>query len=471
MKTKLHRRRFFQAGAVALAGTGIPTLSANSLHANEGHSVWEEGRDILVVEKSDVIVCGAGPAGIAAALAAARTGASVRLLEMQGCLGGIWTAGLLSWVLDTGDKYGIMAEIIQRITAMNAGYVHPYRKSVLAYDAEVMKVLLEEMCLAEGIKIRYHTMIVGAVKNAESRITHVITESKSGREVWAADVCIDTTGDGDLCAQVGCGFDLGRDEDGKMQPMSMFAIVTGLDPEETQDFYLAKDTDPSSHKKKFLHEIKSAGVTPSYTMPTLFRIHDDLYVLMVNHEYGFSGLNADDVTQATLHARQEIHTVVRALKASKGPWEGMRIVATSEQIGIREGRRIHGLYTVTVDDLRNGSRFEDGICRVHFGVDVHALSNEDQHGGGGIMRTDVARQPYDIPLRSLIAKDIHGLLMAGRNISGDFIAHSSYRVTGNSVQCGQAAGVLAAISVRNKRAPHTLSWSEVGPAVTSFGQV
>ncbi|MBD3265228.1 FAD-dependent oxidoreductase [bacterium] len=459
------RRSFLQTGTALAAGSTL--ISAKQANA-KSNAIQEDGREVPITGKADVIVCGGGPAGIAAALAAARTGADVQIIESQGSLGGIWTVGLLCWILDTRDKYGIMQEIIKKVTARDAGYVHPIRQSVLAYDPEIMKLMLEEMCLAEGIRLRYHTLIADAVKDDNNQLTHVITESKSGREAWTAKVFIDTTGDGDVAARAGCGFDLGRAGDGKMQPMSMFALLTGLDPQDTKEFYLANDSSPSSHKKRLFDEMQKAGVTPSYTKPTLFLIRDDLYVLATNHEYGFSAINADDITQATLNARAEIHKIVNALKSQKGRWEHMRIVATNEHIGVREGRRIHGLYTVTKDDLQKGARFDDAVARVYFGVDVHALSKSKDHGSGGIMNTGASRKPYDIPLRSLIAKDVNGLLMAGRNISGDFIAHSSYRVTGVSVQLGQAAGVLAAVAAQKNQQPHTVGWKEVEPALNQF---
>jgi hypothetical protein len=173
----------------------------------------------------------------------------------------------------------------------------------------------------------------------------------------------------------------------------------------------------------------------------LFRVRDDLFALMTNHEYGFRGIDARDVTRATLHARKEIHDLINGLRSLGGVWENLRLVATGAQIGVREGRRIRGLYTVTRDDLREGRTHPDAVCRVTFGIDVHSTDPSKEKG---IEKSGFRAKPYDIPLRSLIARDVQGLLMAGRCISGDFIAHSSYRVTGNAVAMGEAAGDAAA---------------------------
>lgn len=138
-------------------------------------------------------------------------------------------------------------------------------------------------------------------------------------------------------------------------------------------------------------------------------------------------------------------------------WANLRIVATGAQIGVREGRRVHGRYTVSLQDLIDGRRHDDAVCRVTFGIDVHSTNKAVDTG---IDHSDKVRsQPYDIPYRALVAKDVDGLLLAGRCISGDFIAHSSYRVTGNSVALGEAAGLAAAVAAKKGVGPHELDWA------------
>jgi hypothetical protein len=204
--------------------------------------------------------------------------------------------------------------------------------------------------------------------------------------------------------------------------------------------------------------MKRAGVEPSYMRPTLFPIRDNLFALMANHEYGVSGLDAAQVTEATMRARAELHRLVGGLRSLGGVWKDIHIVATGEQIGVRESRRIHGRYTVSTENLANGARQEDAVARVNFAVDVHA---PDPEKGKGISRESVRAKPYDIPLRALIARDVDGLLMAGRCISGDFLAHSSYRVTGPAVPMGEAAGVTAALAAQSGRLPQDIAWDEV----------
>lgn len=406
----------------------------------------ESFREISVVDSVDVMVCGAGPAGVCAAIRAAREGVRVRLLELHGCLGGIWTAGLLTYVLDAEKPDGLISEIVERLQRRDAW--HPRNLPNFTYDPEQMKLILEEMCGEAGVEIRYHTRVVAA--HVESgTLRGVITESKSGREAWLANVFIDCTGDGDLAALAGCGYSLGRESTGETQPMSLLAMIAGLDADYVRRFHDSKNP----HRKEELYrEIERGGYSASYSSPALFYIRDDLCTLMANHYYLVRPDDAEGITQATIRCRREIDLVIQALRKSHPAWKDVHVVATAEQIGVREGRRIHGLETVTEDDLASGRSRENAVCQARFGMDVHspnpAFSKDYDHTG----RRPV--KPYDIPYGALVARDVEGLMMAGRCISGDFLSHSSYRVTGNAVVMGEAAGKYAALCVLNNKRPH-----------------
>jgi hypothetical protein len=463
MNSNLGRRQFLQntaASAFALSAAAHGVRAAECAAAGK---VTEPAREVPVVDQTDVVVCGAGPAGVAAALSAARAGASVRLIETHGQLGGIWTTGLLSWVIDAGNKDGIMREIIGHVDRrMKLLGTEPWNvQGSMPYDVEQMKWILDQLCSEAGVKVRLHTRVVAAVKEGR-QITHCVTESKSGREAFAGRVFIDGTGDGDLAALAGCQFDWGRPATGvsalpgragETQPFSLMMLITGIDPLATLDFYEREGRAWNAPKDALMAEFRRAGVESSYGKPTIFKIHDDLYAWMVNHEYGFSGIDAEHVTQATMQARAEVHRLVDALRTLGDPWKDVKIIATGSQIGVREGRRIRGRYTVTLDDMLRGARFEDGICRVTFGIDVHS-TNKAHSTGIEAKPVKQRTQPYDIPLRSLIAADVDGLMMAGRCISGDFLAHSSYRVTGNAVAMGEAAGQTAAQAIDKQLQPH-----------------
>ena len=419
--------------------------------------ISEPSRSIPVADDFDVLVCGAGPAGIAAALAAARSGARTGLVELHGCLGGIWTAGMLSWILDHRNKPGIMQEILARLAERGARTIHHDGASTNAYDVEAMKLLLDDLCLEAGVEIRLHTRVAAALREGE-RLAFAVIESKTGRQAIGARVFVDCTGDGDLAALAGCGFDLGHPETGATQPMSLMALLTGIRAAHIDGFYRVDGVPWATPKERLRAEMERGGRSPSYARPTLFRIRDDLFALMANHEYGVKGTDARDLTRATIQARRELHELIDGLRSLGAPWQETRIVATAAHIGVREGRRVHGRYAVDAEDLRSGARHDDAICRVEFGVDVHST---DPSKDKGIEQKAFHSQPYDIPLRALIARDAENLMMAGRCISGDFLAHSSYRVTGNAVVLGEAAGKVAAQAALSGRRPGEVGWEEV----------
>ena len=468
-KRTSERRRFFQTGAAAALGwtLGAAGVRGDDAAASVADGMYlEPARRVPIATEADVVVCGGGPAGVAAALAAARAGAKTHLLEAHGCLGGIWTSGLLSYILDAGNKPGIMAEILAALQAREKDA----RRVPQMYDPEAVKLLLEQLCEQAGVTLQLHTQCAAAVRDAANRLALVVTESKSGRQAVAGRVFIDCTGEGDVAHQAGCGWDYGRPETGDAQPMSFIVLVTGIHLDEVRPFVSSLPGDtwagPKDALAQLIHE--SSGCGPSYAKPSLFPIRETLFCLMANHEYELRGFDARDVTQATLRGRAELHRMIDGLRSLGGVWKGIRICSSAERIGVRESRRIHGRYTISSEDITRGARFDDAVCRCAFPVDVHATTAQR---GKGIEAAPVRAKPFEIPYRSLVAKDVDGLLMAGRCISGDFYAHSAYRVTGNAVSMGQAAGWAAAAAAKDRRLPHEIDWAELAKTTPWGGSV
>lgn len=447
----MERRKFIQASGLCVLASSlaIPRTKAIPNYVSSRNTIMEKSKEIPVKGYFDVIVCGAGPAGIAAAIEAARMGVTVLLVEVHGCLGGVWTSGLLSWILDYKNKTGLLKEIADNLMDLGAIPSIPTSSS-LPFDPEQMKMLLEEYCLDLKINVRLHTRVVG-INKEKNRLTHIITESGSGREGWHGKMFIDATGDGDLAALAGCNYDYGALEDNSAQPGSLLAIIGGIHFDEIKEYVRWKEDHNSASKKRLLSLIEKGGHSPSYRSPSIFPIRDDLFMIMANHEYGCKSFDADVLTQSTIRARKEINLIINALKANGNEWKDIRLITTAEQIGVREGRRIHGLYTITLQDLIDGRTHDDAVCKVTFGIDVHPVTLE-QDEGKSYSRGHKAK-PYDVPLRALIAKDVQGLMMAGRCISGDFFAHSSYRVTGNSVAMGEAVGKVSAYAALSNVQP------------------
>ena len=463
--TGISRKGFILGSFAAAGGVTRGTVA-------QGGGFGEPARNLPLTEDADLIVAGGGPAGIAAAITAARMGKRVRLFEAHGALGGIWTTGLLGCIIDFG-RADLSREIIRHLDRFGAR--QPRRKTMLdsnfTYEPEAMKVILEGIATSSGVNFRYHSPVVAAYRDASGRnIETVVTESKSGRQAilakrvvdctgdgdvsFQAGAVVDCTGDGDLSAFAGCGYDEGGLKPGSpAQPASLVAVVTVADDSRIRKFTINDPNGfdaegvPLGEPKKLLYdELVAAGFEPSYARPTLFRIHKNLFALMANQEYDIKVDDCAGITAATVRARREIFEIVAALtKKDPKTWEGLRIVATAEQLGHRTARRIHGRYTMTGDDVREGRRFPDAVASSSFGVDIHAVTRQENREKP-TYSTFAAKEDldpyqemplYQIPLRACRAKDADNLYMAGRCISGDFVSQASYRVTGPAVQMGE----------------------------------
>jgi monoamine oxidase len=276
-----NRRQFLTALAASSGASSPSTFAAESPQASPT-LFHEAARDLTVNNDADVIVCGAGPAGVTAAITAARAGAKVRLFETHGSLGGVWTSSLLGYLLDF-DKPGFNGELVRRLRerdAINGGGMNG-----LSYQPEEMKLLLEELCSVAGVNAQLHTRVTAAYLEGRTLRT-IVTESKSGRQAWRAPVFIDTTGDGDLGAQAGCEFEIGREKSCPCQPMTMYALLVVKDVSQIADcMHGTGDDGRHVGPKAFQDTLKQAGVTPSYGRACLFPIQGNLVLLMANHEY------------------------------------------------------------------------------------------------------------------------------------------------------------------------------------------
>ncbi len=406
----------------------------------------EPARDIPIIEEVDVLVVGGGPAGFSAAINAARTGAKTMLIEQAGQVGGMATVGLMShWTGNT--RGGFYEEILDR--SQDGG---PEDRQII--NPEKLKLVLLEMLLEDDVFLRLYTMAVDVIMDGH-RVVGVITESKSGREAIMAKVVVDCSGDGDIAAKAGVPFYKGRESDGKMQPMTTMFKVAGVDTERA--------VFPGSFETTFQ--------VPAGDLQTLGRQHLPYpagHVLLyrttlpgvvtcnMTNCIDVDGTNADDLTKAEYICRKQIPAIVDFLRSYVPGFEQCYLISSAAVVGVRETRHFIGEYVLTEKDILEARLFDDWVVAdAHFNFDVHNLA------GPGLDETGLQegfpqQKGYSIPYRCLVPKEVDGLLLAGRNISGTHMAHSNFRVMPICANIGQAAGIAAALCVKHSVMPREL---------------
>lgn len=425
----------------------------------EAGAVHEAPRRLPVRDDLDVLVCGGGPAGVGAALAAAREGARTMLVERYGLLGGMWTAGLLNPFFEAHGRGWVTAELIDRLAAAGA-----WRRWKFAhtFDVEVLARTLDAMLRETGVELLCYTLVVDAIVE-HGRLRGVIVESKAGREAITARVVIDTTGDGDVAARAGCPYEYGREADGLVQPMTLMFEIRGVGEWEqttAPSLYDALTEAIAAHSLGVELPFGRCGYVP-WVIATPA---PGVSAVQATHVYRLNPLDPRDLTLGTVETRRQVAELFEALRHVPG-LEHIELTRTAATIGVRESRRVVGRYRLSLDDLAAGRRFPDAVTRCDFGVDIH----EPAPGAGVPSAHGAKMRPYEIPYRALVPLEPDGLLVAGRCISGSHEAHASYRVTGTCMATGQAAGLAAAWAVRDGCAPGEVPGEALRDALVERG--
>jgi hypothetical protein len=423
---------------------------------------------------AEVVVVGGGPSGIAAALAAAREGARTLLIERYGFLGGNLTAALVgpcmtSYSLDGSQQLikGIFEEFILRMEA-DGGALHPSgipagsaycgfieygHDKVTPFEPEAAKITAMRMCREAGIQLSLHTMVVDALTEPSEenrrRITGVVCASKSGLHVQPAQAVVDCSADADVAARAGVEIEIGRRSDGLTQPMTMFFRVSHVDDRRVEDYVRTHPEDFRPYaslvaraQKEGRFPVPRKGIGLYKTLqPGVWRINTSR-VLRRN------GTRVDDLTAAEIEGREQVFALIDFFRSDLPGFENCQLLDTATQIGVRETRRIVGEYTLTLDDLQSGRRFDDVIALCGYPVDIH----DPAGAGGGVADAPPTANVYEIPYRVLVPKTLDGLLVAGRAVSSTHEALGAIRVMPACFAMGQAAGTAAAIGVRSNTA-------------------
>lgn len=418
----------------------------------------------------DVIVAGGGPAGIAAAVSAAREGAKTALIERYGILGGMLTAGHVQPILGRVEGRTMYNEICELLSkGHSVRQVVTRNGSEVGLDLEETKLRLLELAVEAGVYVYLQTPVVDVIKEG-GRLTGVKIGTPTGIQELKAKAVVDSTGDGFVAALAGAPFEVGRSSDGKCQPVTLEFTVDNVD--ETYGFTCYGGSDPVTlpdgrKYSKVCKEACASGELPENV--SIVRIHRTLCPgernINATQVNGRDTLTVEGNVEAELLLRKQIPAVHAFLKKVAPGFENCRVKSSGSTLGVRETRRFIGDYVISDSDVENGARHEDVVVhKAWFLIDIH-----NPTGGGQAEKHSQPAIPYDIPYRSLLPKNVEGLLLSGRNISGTHRAHASYRVMGVALATGQAAGTAAALSAKANCTPRELDYHKVQDALTAYG--
>jgi FAD-dependent oxidoreductase family protein len=425
---------------------------------------------IPVAYEADVLVIGGGPAGVGAALSAARQGMKVIVVEQANCLGGIATSGLHGHICQytsQGGEYRVVGGICHEFAekTLDRGYGE-YNGASFDFEVEAFKLILEEMFKEAGIRVFYYTQFSDVIVE-DGKIQAVIIQSKSGRQAIAPKMVIDSTGDADVAFRAGAPFEKGRDSDGATQPMTLMFQIGGIDCDKVNQFrnveYPQKYNDDNTYK---LHgvwkEAQDNGDMEPFQDGIMGWWHTntrpDQLGINFTHIFGKDCTKMEDLTYATIEGRRQAFQCVDVYRKYIPGMEDCWMSHSAAVIGTRESRRIVGEYVITEQDLMAEKEFNDSIGYGSFFIDVHnctgiGMDHETWNPPKGFK--------YQIPYRSLIPKKIDNLLVAGRCISCTHIALGSLRVMPQCVLEGEAAGLAANLAIKGDVVPGEIDVKEL----------
>ncbi len=432
----------------------------------------------------DVIVAGGGSAGTAAALGAARTGARVLMIERYGFLGGTLTGAMVAPMMTFHSPRGqvirgIAQEIVDLLNArgMSPGHVYDttgYVPTITPFDAEALKQVEWELLAAAGVDLLLHSQVVAA--DVRGACLHSVeVQCKEGVRTFSARSFVDATGDGDLAYFAGVDHAFGRSQDGLAQPATLKFKMIDVDFAAIKE-YASRFPDQFRLGEQGLAGLVSArhiAICGFFSILQQARQRGEIQlqrdqvlffstpfpgevIVNMSRVSNLKELSSEALTGAEITARRQVHELAGFLRRSVPGFAAARLVATGVQIGLRETRRVKGLYCLTADDVVHGRTFPDQIACNAYPIDIHSPD------GAGVvtMRIDDGKA-YGIPFRCLLNAQVQNLLVTGRAISTTHEAHASTRLAPVCMAVGQAAGVGAALAARKRVAVTEIDVGEV----------
>ena len=466
---KISRKLFLKR---AVAGLATIAVAPNLISCSNSDEAGKKLRELAPVAGNyDVVVVGGGPAGFIAAIAAAREGAKVAIIERYGFLGGMATIGYVAPISVFALKTelvigGIPWEFVKRLESMGGAFIE-WPKANVDFDIEFYKLCCQRMVLEAGVDMYMHSSMVGCEMEDKS-IASVIIENKNGLETITAKVFIDCTGDGDLAhmAEV----PMQPNPDNELQPSSFCFILSGVDTESellNKCMYHNGINGPSQCKpvREKLLVMKAAGADiPDFGGPWFNNVMHKGSVAVNMTRRATNPIDNRSYSSVECQLREDIFTFTKLLKENFVEFKDCYVSSTAPQAGVRESRRIVGLHTVTADEYINALRYPDSISRGIHPIDIHASKGTSQ------VRIDLDKPAY-VPYRSLIAPHYPNLLVAGRCISTDRQALASLRVMASCMGTGQAAGAAAAQAVAKGMAVQDVDTQQLIDTLKGWGAV
>lgn len=450
------------------------------------------GRAAEVAAETDVLVVGGGPAGIGAALGAAAAGARVVLAERYGFLGGWATAALVMplasyyaadvaaaqpgnaslYPSDAGEGEPVIAGALEHfVTRLVAegGAIPPSAETgyVVPFDAETFKWVADSMLAEAGVELLLHALATDVLLEGDT-LRGVVFATKSGPLAIRASVVVDCTGDGDIAAAAGAPFEIGRAEDGLVQPMTLMFKMGGFEHARFAEYV-------REHPGQWLGVFglwdlaMHAFESHEYDAP-----REDVLLFATTRPNEVTcnctrvpevvGIDPYDLSHAEIEGRRQVREVAGFLMRHVPGFENAFLQQSGTQVGVRETRRVVGEYQLTEDDVLGAAKFDDVIARNAYPVDIH-----NPQGRGTHLRRLPPHEAYDIPLRSLVPQGRDGLLVAGRCISSTHVALSSVRVMPPCMATGQGAGVCAALAAGRGLPPREVPHRDVQAELSRQG--
>jgi len=459
--------------------------------------ITEKEKTIPIYKEVNVVIAGGGPSGFAAAVAAARNGAEVLLVEKTNYVGGLLTcAPIVGFYNYFGEQviFGIAQELVERLINYGASPGHivdPRLGSATVVDTEMLKVVTQEMVEEAGVKLLFHTYTTVPLKEG-GEVKGLIIENKSGRQAILAEVVIDATGDGDIAAGAGAEYQI-KDKY-KQQPGNLLirmdnvnvdkirlAIAKNPDNARTipgfgagADYYLNAERFILDGFVDQLNTARDNGDIPEdYPMRWCIIAtqprEDEVIVNLVMATH-FQSVDADDLTMAEIETRKKIPIVVKFLKKYIPGFKDAYLIDSHEIIGVRESRRIIGDYVLKPEDIIQQRSFKDGVAIASGGISLgHNPEGKvwdkeylEKHPRKGL-------RGCEVPYRCLLPKGIERLLVTGRCISATKKAQNAIRVMAPCMALGQASGTAAALAINTGVSPRQISTDKLRSTLRNQG--